>query len=108
MKRAQRCMQILELTAELEQKRLIARANSDQPLTLIRKYPAITMVSSALTLGFLTRILMALPLSFVTKALSFPLVRVLFLPLASTLLADSASMRAFIDCQYRAFRDFHR
>jgi hypothetical protein len=66
------------------------------------------MVSSALILGILTRILMALPFSFVTKLLGIPLTRVLFLPLASTLLVDSASMRAFIDCQYRAFRDFHR
>lgn len=108
MKRAQRCMQILKLTAELEQKRHIARASSDQPLALIRKYPAFTMVSSALIVGILTRILMALPFSFVTKLLGIPLTRVLFLPLASTLLVDSASMRAFIDCQYRAFRDFHR
>jgi hypothetical protein len=101
-------MQILKLTAELEQKRHIARANSDQPLALIRKYPAITMVSSALTLGILTRIVLAAPLSSVSMLLGIPLVRVLFLPLASTLLADSASMRAFIDCQYRAFRDLHR
>jgi hypothetical protein len=108
MKRAERCMQILKLTAELEQKRHIARSHSDQPLTLIRQYPGLTMVSSALTLGILTRILLAAPFSSATKLLGIPLVRVLFLPLASTLLEDSASMRAFIDCQYRAFRDLHR
>lgn len=108
MKRAERCFQILKLTAELEQKRRIAFLNNDQPLALIRKYPAITMVCSALTPGVLTRILLAAPLSSATKLLGIPLLRILFLPLTSTLLEDSANMRAFIDCQYRAFRDLHR
>lgn len=108
MKRSQRCMQILKLTAELEQQRHIARLKSPQPVALIRKYPTITMISSALILGIFTRILLAAPLSASIKLLGIPLVRTLFLPLMSNLLADSASMRAFIDCQYRAFRDFHR
>lgn len=108
MKRAERCVQILKLTAELEHKRHIACSNSDQPLALIRKYPTITMVGCGLTLGILTRVLLASPLSSATKLLGIPLVRALFLSLASTLLVDSASMRAFIDCQYRAFRDLHR
>lgn len=108
MTRAQRLSHILKLTADLQQHRDCARSHSNQPLALIKKHPVITMTTSALILGMFTRLVLAAPLSATVKLLGIPVVRSLFPVMVNYLMKDSASMRAFIDCQYRAFRDLHR
>lgn len=108
MTRTERQRHILKLSTELEQCRDFARAKSRQPLALIKKYPALALTTSALVCGIIARYVVVAPLSASVKLLGIPAIRALFPVMMNYLLKDSASMRAFIYCQYRAFRDLHR
>jgi uncharacterized membrane protein len=108
MTRTQRQRHILKLTADLELCRDLTRAKSRQPLALVKKYPLLALTTSALVTGMMARLLLAAPLSASVKLLGVPAIRALFPMMMNYLVKDSASMRAFIYCQYRAFRDFHR
>lgn len=108
MTRAERQRHILKLSADLALYRDFARARSRRPLALIKKYPLLTLTTSALVSGMMARLLLAAPLSASVKLLGIPAIRALFPVMMNYLVKDSASMRAFIYCQYRAFRDFHR
>jgi len=108
MTRTEQQRHILKLTTDLEQYRDNARAKSRQPLALFKKYPAIVLTASVLVSGILVRYVLVAPLSVAIRLLGIPAVRALFPVVMNYLLKDSASMRAFIYCQYRALRDLHR
>lgn len=75
MKRADRRMQIQQLTFDVEKQRQIARTHSRQPLALIKKHPVVTLVISVMALGAATRIAVATPVSTAIKILGLPLLR---------------------------------
>jgi hypothetical protein len=75
MKRAERRMQVRQLTIDVETQRQIARSHSRQPLALIKKHPVASLVISVVALGAVTRIAVATPVSTAIKILGLPLLR---------------------------------
>lgn len=75
MKRAERRMQVRQLTIDVENQRQIARSHSRQPLALIKKHPVASLVISVVALGAVTRIAVATPVSTAIKILGLPLLR---------------------------------
>lgn len=75
MRRADRQIEILRLTKELENQRQIAITQSQQPLVLINRHPIIMLTVSALAIGAVARLALATPLPTAVKILGIPLLR---------------------------------